>query len=497
MAYGKILVVEGPAVKLREEGRNLGWVRTNHPKISQLTLAAIIRKEFPEVDVRIIDMKSADPSKETKVKEINYGDRIIEVYAVGQDFAGIEREVRDADAMICTCNSTQEAGVIGDLIGFAKKINSRIRVFVGGTDAGVGKEWGDRQTYFYSRQADYVASHGDGEITLPLLLRGKPVPDSRAARTLSDLDNVPDLPFDLVDLGRYYEPNEGPLPEGVRPPLMYMETSRGCRNSCDFCSTPFAKGGYRFMSQRRIEEWLRLCKNAGIATILVMEDSVLSRLDFPEGRQAVIDLFVHMRSEGFAWEFANGIEIGKLAPAGRIDEELIEAMFSFDGFSGCYRSYIPFERVDIQAYKKLKPFDVNKAILGSIVKRKVRLLTAGVIIGHPNETLESLAQTRRKLKELRKVVGDISGGETLITMAIFVHTPIPGTSDFRRFRREGRLAFDIDEHPELYGCGTSVVNGFHLTYPDITTARRDIALEVNGEEAMISWETSGKYKFVR
>jgi len=491
--YDKILVVEGPGIKLKTEGKNLGSVRTNHPKISQLTLAAIIQKEFPDTDVRIIDMKSANPSNETKVRDIPYGSKTIEVFKTGQDFAEIEKEIKDADAMICTGNFSQEAGVLGDLIEFAKMVNSRIKVFIGGSDAGVAIGNVNRQAYFYSRKADCVAPLGDGEIILPLLLRGSLMPKSLAGRILPDFDDVLNPALHLIDLSRSTEDHEGPLPDGVNPPLIYLETSRGCRQCCDNCATPFTKGKYRFMSQKRIEGLLKFYKDAGIRTLVLVEDNVLSRLDIPGGRQAVIEWFTHMRSEGFAWEFSNGIELGKLVPEGKIDEELIKILFGFDGLSGCYRVNMPLERVDIPAYRKLVPFETDKKLLASILTHHVPMLTVGIIIGCPRETKDSLADTERKLKEFTRLIGKQSAGKTQVYTCVFLHTPIPGTNDYRRFHEEGRLAFDIDEYPELYNFYTSVVNGDEFAYHEITKLRRDMALELNGEKAMEVWEKRGKY----
>ncbi len=480
VVFGKVLLIDVPAVKLEMCGNCLDDVKTNYPKISQLVVAAIIKREFPKVEIRIVDMKSAAPCNEVKFKEIDYGGNKIDVYRVGQDFSAIESSVKWADVLIFTNNFTQEAGVVGDLIEFCKGVNSRAKVFVGGSDAMVKRGGVDRQAYFYSRGADRVAS-GDGEITLAKLFCGQAVVGSPI---LPDLNSVPLPSFDLVDLSLYTESYEGVVLDCMNPPLMYLETSRGCRGSCDFCSTPFTKGKYRFMSQNKIEEVLTYYKSAGISTVLLCEENILTRLDWPGGRNLVLSWFDFMRDNGFRWEFTNGVEIGRLMDSERLDETLIEALFAFNDLTGCCRTYVPFERLDRLVYRKLKPFETEKEILASIARQGVPALNLGVIIGHPLETQESLDITERRLKELMDLVLLESKGKSLPYAALLLHIPLPGTRDYTRFCREGRLAFDINKDPELFSIITSVVNGNVFSCYEMTKIRKEMALRLNSKLAL-------------
>lgn len=492
MKLENILLIEGPAVRLKLAGANLGAVRTNHPKISQLTLAAIARQAFSQSEIKVIDMKSNNQNKEAKVREMDYGGTTIEYFRVGQDFSEIEDNIQCAGTIVLTNNFTQEAGLIGDLITYCKEVNPKARVLVGGSDASVVRGEVDRQNYFYSRGADVVAPLGDGEITLLKLLRGE---ELSLPLSLENLENVPSPALELVDINRYTESHEGPLPLGVIPPLMYVETSRGCRQSCDFCSTPFTKGKYRYMGQQKIEDFLSHLKRNGITSLLLCEDNILSRLDLPSGRKAVLDWFDYMRQERFAWEFSNGVEVGKLSDNGNVDEELIDSLFSYSDGVGCYRSYIPLERLDEPKYRKLKSFDAQRKILSAIVQKGVPLLNLGVIIGNPQETQVSLDMNEERMKELMNLVKARSGGATLPYANVFLHIPIPGTNDYRKFHSEGRLVYNIKEYPELYGFYTSVVQGDNISCHDLTKIRRDMALRLNGEEAMMTWEHVGKYDY--
>ena len=491
MFKGNMLLIHCPAVKLKMNGANLGAVRTHYPKLSQLMLAAITEKEFPDASVQIADMRTGDPGKEISYKHIDYGDNTIEALRVGQDFLDIQDKIEWADLIILTSNFTQEACVIGDLIEFSKKVKPSIKVFVGGSDAMVKRGEVDRTAYYYSRGADLIAG-GDGEITLPQALRGE---QSRANPVLSDFDSVPNPALHLIDIASCTEDHEGPLPPSVEPPLMYVETSRGCRQSCDFCATPFTKGRYRYMSQGRIEDLLQYFRVAGIRTLPIIEDNVLSRLDLPDGREAVLRWFRYMRKEGFTWSFANGVEIGQCYRDGRIDDELVETLFHYDGKVGCYRVYVPLERVDSEElpYRKLKPFDIEKAILMSIVKQGVPTLNLGVIIGNPEETAESLNRTEDHMIRLRQEIMDYSNGNTFPYANLFLHIPIVGTNDYRKFQKDGRISYDVNHYPELYNFYTCIINGKNFTGEELTAIRRETAFRINGEDSMKEWEHTGRY----
>ncbi len=144
-------------------------------------------------------------------------------------------------------------------------------------------------------------------------------------------------------------------------------------------------------------------------------------------------------------------------------------------------------------YRKLKAFDVQKHILLSIARKGVALLNLGVIIGNPGERADSLNRTEAKMIELKTDILDATGGRTFPFANFFLHIPICGTNDYRRFHQEGRLSFDIDTHPELYNFYTSIIRGDHYTYEELTEIRRDMASRVNGHDLMHIWMHGGKY----
>ena len=126
MKYKNILLIEAPGVKLKTNGLNIGAVRRRHPKISQLTLAAIVQREFPTSKVEIQDLKLK--IKEKQVNSLTYGNKQIEIYQIGRDFSEIDSNIRHAELILLTANFTQEAGIIGDLIEFCKTTNPKAKI---------------------------------------------------------------------------------------------------------------------------------------------------------------------------------------------------------------------------------------------------------------------------------------------------------------------------------------------------------------------------------
>lgn len=225
-----------------------------------------------------------------------------------------------------------------------------------------------------------------------------------------------------------------------------------------------------------------------------MEDSILGRLDFPNGREDVIEIFRLMRYHKFAWQFANGIEVGKLWG----DDELINILFGCEGRGnkrvGCYRAYIPLERLTDTAPKecgKLRPWKEMKEIVKDVVLAGVPTLNFGVIIGMPNDTIHTMETTLHRCQEIRDMcLGIRSEKELRIYFNIFCNILLPGTPDYKKY--SGKLAFSPEEHPELWNFYTPVINGV-LNYIDIAKWREKIAKNLNGEDAFEFWKKTARY----
>ena len=508
-----ITLIETPlALLCSRDGENVSACRTNYPKIPQLIIAGLLRARLPALgiipEIRIIDMKGRDPKQIEAYGEVCYGKTHLHKLRVGMRFYDVRDELVDSDIVGLTANFTQEANVVRDFIQFVRSV-SDAKIIVGGSDAIA------RPAHYLSAGADIVIL-GEGENVGPrviaALINGG---DLRAIDGIAysvegslknqgqpksqvSMDEIAYPALDLARLDEYYEDHEGALPDGVRPPLMYLETSRGCKMVCTFCTTPYLRKGYRAMSSARIQQWLDYYRDFGISTILLSEDNLLSRLHYPGGREEILEIFRMLRAGGFAWEFSVGFEIGKLADAdGAIDHELINAMFSSvtigNRLVGCFRSYVPIEslREDApQKYKKLRAWDVEKKILRAITDAGVPALGFGIMIGLVDDAPEDIKLTAQRCHELRSLC-EKANPAAVQHYQVFNNILLPGTPNFSKHLNCTK--YDIGGHPELFNFYTSVLDGKHFGHWEFYRERQSLMAALNGQRAQRNWAETGKY----
>ena len=149
---------------------------------------------------------------------------------------------------------------------------------------------------------------------------------------------------------------------------------------------------------------MRTFKEAGIRTIQVIDDNLLYRAlpsyEGERGRQTILNLFHLLYEEGFAWEFFNGFQLGLFEKDGRIDTQLVDALYrngrAGEHFVGCFRSYMPLDKVteeEMPLLKKLKPLQVAQAVVSAIAEKGVPALMLGFVIGSLRETPSTLEET--------------------------------------------------------------------------------------------------------
>jgi len=514
----KLKLVEVPTASLKIDGERLGTDRVRTPVPTQPVLLPSLEAGLTnlgyDVNTEIINMKLGNAIEQRK-GVINLEGLTLENYILGIPFESIDDQIRQTHVLGLTSNFSYSSGIVADFIRHAKKINPGVIIVVGGADASV------RQEYYLSGGADAIIigeGENNGHFVIDALLQGKSLQNiARVAfrnnngivKTIEGIGNDPvkldELPFpalDRISLADYLDTGEGPLITGAFPPLWAYETSRGCKQVCHFCTTPFLKPGYRTMSLNKIAQYFAYMKKAGVRTIISNEDNILSRMhtkDYardPLGREEVLQYARLIRETSLPFEFANGLEIGKLADENGIpDQELIDALFyhkiNSDGsFSGTYRCYIPLENLTdkgIRSLRKLRLYDTEKAILEAIAKTKVPMLNFGVIVGLPAETPESIAQTMGKCYEIKKAITNISPNTDLY-FNFFMFAPLPGTPDFRL--NQNRMVASVDAQPELWSFYVSGINGNHYSAREMTLLRREMSREINGTNAM--WVYDGQ-----
>jgi len=507
-------LIETPTAHLRMDGEMLGTDRLRVPITTQPVLLPSLVNGLEErgynVDAEIINMKLGERHERSK-GSIDLQGLDIENLVLGAPFDSMDYSLREADVIGLTSNFTYSSRVVRDFIEYAKRINPNLKILVGGADASA------RQEYYLDAGADVVI-RGEGELNGPsaidALVRGEELEgveriafkkNGQVVRTQQslkgnqvDMNSLPLPSLDGIDLQEYTDTGEGPLVDGASSPIFAFETSRGCKQACHFCTTPFLKPGFRAMSLERIAEYFEHIKKSGVRTMLSYEDNPLSRMQAGkgyqrdiEGREEVLKYAELIGNTGLAFEWANGLEIGKLANEhGEPDTELINALFQHrrnpDGtFSGTYRCYVPLEALSdegISSLRKLRTYDVEKRILEAIVDTKVPMLNLGVIVGMADESMDGLNKTKERCYELKRVVKGISP-DTKVYYNFFTYTPLPGTPDIKR--DQNRLIGNIDSQPELWNFYLGTIDGDNISAREMTLLRREISKEVNeGAPAM-------------
>ena len=309
----------------------IGTVRRNTPLHTQPIVAAILRDRLgPDYHIEILDCRLATPGDEELYKVVPYGDGVLEHYRVGLslDSERFREAARQSDLIGVTVNFTQEAGVAGEIGRRAKALNPHVRLVYAGADVRARVDH-----YLYAVGADAVVL-GDGERCGPLLVsrllsRQSLEGISSIAYLERDqirwpadrnggavpMEDVPLPAFDLVadDIPRWSESHEGDLPPGVDAPLAYVETSRGCHETCAFCYSAGLK--YRAMKRPQVEDYAAHLRRWGFRSLLMIADNELTPLLMPRvkgtdlsGRDFIIDRFRALRRAGFCWEFSNGLQ---------------------------------------------------------------------------------------------------------------------------------------------------------------------------------------------
>ena len=525
MSLYKIILIEPHRIKSiwrrGSQSTILGTIRKRTPLHSQPIIAARLRETLGEdYAIEIVDSRMISPENEEHYKSAPYGEGTLEHYRVGLSLDGPRfREIAgQADVLGVTVNFTQEAGAAVDIGRRAKELNPRIRLIYSGADARARCEY-----YLTEGRGDAVVL-GEGERCGPPLIRallGKEPLDQVPSIAYSEngtirkgpgpaWDKVPmeevSLPaFDLVahDIPRWDESHEGPLPEGVLPPLAYVETSRGCHETCEFCYTAGVK--HRVMRTPQVEQYARHLRDWGIQSLMMIADNDLTPLLMRRvrgtsisGRDLIIERYRVFRKYGFCWEFSNGLQYSMFLRNGHLDEELIEEMFS-----NCYRLFTPIEDPLELAYAKLHGtpaerrkslksidqifYDHHVRVLARIAATGLKMMTFGLIIGWPGDTVERVREVGERCKIIRDAVKKANPDcQTFFTP--FIGIPIPGTANWFDYGERGLIKEDVVVHPEAWQFALTTYGNYEMV-----DARLRLIADLDGEEALETWTSTGSY----
>jgi len=307
-------------------------------------------------------------------------------------------------------------------------------------------------------------------------------PSPRVRQILDPQDwPLPDISVAKQCLGTRYK--GVPIPDELLPTGSIF-ADLGCDRKCDFCQTPKYRVGYRPMSPERTLQWYKRQQEAGAKLINSASDQFLGRIIKKGGRENILEIMQGIRDLGMAFFWSNGLELKK-ATLGRginrkegmnltPDEELINALWGWDGNVGCYLAYVPAERPIFgqENYTKLLPWQEHCEILKAIVRAGVPYIRYGVIIGFADDSQETLLRLEEAISGLYDELIVINP-KVNFQVAPFTISPIPGTPQSDHLRSSKLLRFD---DPTIFGnLWTPAVDTHYLSYKDIANWQMRLA----------------------
>ncbi|MCL4457701.1 MAG: B12-binding domain-containing radical SAM protein [Nitrospirae bacterium] len=262
---------------------------------------------------------------------------------------------------------------------------------------------------------------------------------------IKNLDELPNPSYELFDMSSYVVPfdlkrayiDKQTIPGAIREklkrnePLLSMatQTGRGCTGRCMFCTGE--NQVYRKKSPELLIEHINLLKEKYKVDVILFKEALT---------------FINNK---WAHEFCNllikespGILYECICRIDSIDQELLELLKE----SGCFSIQFGIESGDEGMLTDI----MNKKITVSQIKESIKLCnkykiypSGGFLIGLPGETISSLNNTLRLIKNIKVV-------ETGVAFA----TPYPGTTLFKlAIEKYGLRREEIVPDPHLKGYG--------------------------------------------
>jgi radical SAM superfamily enzyme YgiQ (UPF0313 family) len=286
-----------------------------------------------------------------------------------------------------------------------------------------------------------------------------PSPDGRSftrqkgsVDILRDLDSLPALPYQLLDIDKYSVFDTG---DGKRSAT--LNTSRGCPYRCKFCSNPVInEGTWRGYSPQRIIEFIdRLRNNYGYQLIYFQDDYL------PGSKGRFIELLNKLTGykRQVLWSTL-GIRADILSALSDEEWELLYA-------SGCHSLEIGIESGNERIIRLVNKGETlaqmrlaNQKLARFDIKIKYTL-----IIGFPGETEAEIMDTVAFAEELEKTNKNAY-------CIIFTFLPIIGTPYYEEAVRQGFVAPTTVEE-----WGNMDFDGWMKRYTNWTSSRLRKKLE--------------------
>lgn len=262
---------------------------------------------------------------------------------------------------------------------------------------------------------------------------------------IADLDNLRDLPYELVDLNYYYGFDVG---EGKSITLM---TSRGCPYRCAFCyNTVYNKNRWRGMSAERTLELIqRVVDDFGVKCVFFQDDNFCANV---RRFEKIVDGILSKKIE-FSWGLL-GARVNSLT-------SMSDALMAKAVEAGCINIDVGVEsgserilELMLKGVKVPEILALNKRLAKFFDKTKYTF-----VMGVPSETEAELLQTVRLAIRL-------SEDNSNVLPLFFIYCAYPGTELYKLAMKYG---FEAPQNLEAW----SEINyeSAYLHYPWSDTKR--------------------------
>lgn len=218
-----------------------------------------------------------------------------------------------------------------------------------------------------------------------------------------------------------------PMSPDLCPWVVPVQTSRGCRNACSFCSTTrFQGAARRHRPVGEIADEIKALQDAGVLTsdktVFFTDNNIVSDSNHHRGvrdTRHARELFTVLEPLGITWVGQGEISVAD-------DPDLVDLMAR----SGCHLLLVGFESLRQEGLLRLGKRSNRVEGYGEAIETLHRhgvALIGCFILGVDGDGPEAIEDTRRFI-------------ETWIDVPqVTVLTPFPGTPLHRRMKAEGRL----------------------------------------------------------
>lgn len=299
---------------------------------------------------------------------------------------------------------------------------------------------------------------GDGDITFPLLakrvLGGEKVRGTFQGEMSKSLDDMPFPAYHLTPLERYREHGLTFYP---------ILGTRGCPFNCVFCSRAPMSRRVRFRSAENLVEEMKRNYNAFNGHFGFMDESFTLR---DKNVIAFCEAILQW-GKPITWT-AGGIRLDQVNP------EVIDFMWK----AGCRSFFVGLEtgservRKDIVG-KRISDEQIVKAF--RVMDRHPFKVEASLVLGHPTETEEELAQTCFFPAKLKKM-----GIKCLTQVGFKLAVPMPGSRLWKIAIVEGKIPPDFIDRYINFEYGEDFWLVWPKYYPDGISRERVLELKKQG-----------------